>query len=288
MSRRWVTIVLALPALLLLGAATRATKNAPDPHKIVVDALARAGDIPAQAEALASLAWPSAGGDPAVRAAAQQELVGFGQYGMAALWKALLRVRPDEQVEVVNTFLGAFRRLTQGVPDEYLPALDDAVWFGTREARQVAIPEIARFRSQPSVLTIIDAAREEPELVGIAVEALGAIGDSRARFYLERVLNEGKAGVRESAAVALGRLDDSGRVVLKTATRSSVKEVRLAAVRALLPVATVDDLTALYEFAGTHAGDDPATTRSVQEAATLLEKALEAQQAADAATPALR
>lgn len=288
MSRRWVSVALALSALPLLGATTRATNDAPDPRKIIVEALAGAGDVPAQAEALAALAWPSTGGDLAVRAAARQELVGFGRYGMAALWKAVLRVPPAEKVEVVEVLLGAFRRLTQGIPEEYLPALDDAIWFGTREARQVAIPELARFRSQPSVLTIIDAAREEAELVGIAVEALGAIGDPRARFYLERVLNEGKAGVRESAAVALGRLDESGRVVLRTATRSQIKEVRLAAVRALLPVATVDDLTALYEFAGTHADDDPATARSVQAATTLLEKALEAQQAADAATPALR
>jgi hypothetical protein len=76
--------------------------------------------------------------------------------------------------------------------------------------------------------------------------------------------------------------------VLKKACGSESKEIRLASIRALLPVATVEELSSLYDYTTAHASDDPATAKAVDAAAARLEKALEAQQAADSASPAPR
>lgn len=285
---RPLALLLAASSLLLLGAAPRPVKEAPDPNSVVYGAMAKAGSIPAQAEALAALAWPKGPGDPRVQAKAKEELVNFADQGMEAIWKAIREGQPADTADAVSTLILAFRRLSGGMPPVYLPALNDAVWFGTREARLVAIPEIARFRLQSPVLTVIDAAIEDPELLPVAVDALGAMGDARARFFLERVLHEGKPGIRERAAVSLSRLGEPGRAILKSAIRSETKETRLASIRALLPVATVDDLSSLYDYGRAHADDDPSTTKAVEGATLALEKILESQRALDAASPSPR
>ncbi len=287
MTRR-LALALAASAVLMIGAAPRPAKEAPDPDRVVREAMAKAVAIPAQADALAALAWVPGDPDPRVRAKAKDELVDFADQGMDALWKAVRDAKPADQADVVNTLILAFRRIPAGLPAQYLPALDDAVWFGSREARVAAIPEIARFGMRGPALTIIDAAVEDPEVLPVAVDALGMMRDGRARFFLERVLHEGKPGIRERAAVSLSRIGEPGRAVLKNGIRSENKDIRLASIRALLPVATVDDLSSLYDYVRSHPDDDPATAKAVEGATTALEKALETQRALDAASPTPR
>jgi HEAT repeat protein len=131
---------------------------------------------------------------------------------------------------------------------------------------------------------MIDSAIEDPSLAPDVIRALGAIGDDRARFYLERMLHEGGAGNREEAAVALARLGGRAMSPLRDAVRSDDRDVRLAAVRAILPVASPDDLTALYVYLTDHADDDPATSQSIRAAAAMIEEALEAREAAEGAS----
>jgi hypothetical protein len=287
LSGRLATATAFLVAL-FLGASATGAMDAVGPDRVVAEALAKAHDPGDQAEALVALAWPPQGGDAQVRAEARRVLAELGQGGMPALRKAVRTVKPAEQVEVVETLLLEFRQLTGGLPPDYLPALEEAIWFGTRDARRIAIAEVSRFDIPVPVLTIIDAAIEDPEILPISLDALGAMGDPRARFFLERTLYEGKSGVREKAAVALARLGRPGRAVLKKACGSEKKEIRLASIRALLPVAAVEDLSSLYDYTASHASDDPATANAVDAAANRLEKALEAQQAADSASPAPR
>ena len=67
-----------------------AVAEEPTPYRVLADAKAAAVEIPAQAQALSLLAWPEerpARGD--VQAAARQELIYFGKFGMEALREAL-------------------------------------------------------------------------------------------------------------------------------------------------------------------------------------------------------
>ncbi len=252
------------------------------PDRAVEEAKARAGAVPAQAEALMRLAWLD-GAPEAVRQRARRELAVFGARGMDALWNAAVTAPPEYKSEVVETLLEGFRSITGQVPQAYLPALEESVWFGTREARLLAIPELGRMKSRSSLLPIIDAAIEDAEVAPAAVEALGRIGDPRARFFLSRALASGDPSVRDRAAVSLAQLGEPGRASLKAAMRSGDTEVRLAAVRALLPLATEEDVTALHEYAALHADDDPAIAEAVRAAAALIERAIETRQAEESA-----
>lgn len=236
-------------------------------------------------EALARLAWTSGAAEPDTAAVARLWLVDHGHKAIPTLRKALHWVKPEQQADVVKAVLAIFRRQTTGIPAGYLGALEEAIWFGTREARLLAIPEVAGFRYTPAMMTIIDAAVEDPELLPAAVPALGRLGDDRARFFLEKVMTSSDAEARRLAADALSRIGGRATLPLKAAMRSEDRDLRTAALRALLPRATVDDLSALHEYVYAHPDDDPDLVAAAREAALEMERVLAAQQAADSASP---
>ena len=254
-------------------------------REIVNAAISSAGrSIPAQANALAHLAWPEVDGDLEVQNAARLRLINYHENAISTLRKAIGWVRPDQQDAVVHAMMRAWMKIGHGLPPDFLPGLSDAVWYGTREARLRAIPQLGRFRYTPAMLTIIDAAYEDPALVEVSIDALGAMGDTRARFFLERMMIEGPTEIRGLAASGLARLGDHALLPLKIAIRSDDPELRVLAAQALLPVATVDDLSTLHEYVYNHPDDDPATVDSVRASAIALEELLARQISADAAS----
>jgi len=274
---------MAVPGFLAAASAPApsASEGASDPQTVVLDAMAKAYEIPRQAQALVDLAWPAKDGDPAVAAEARRRIIGFGEKAMDALWEAACRVRPDQQADLVDAAIDARKNINSGVPLVFLAALTDTLWCGTREAKRLAIPVLGYQHYRPALLPIIDSVVDDRELLGVGIQALGVMGSDQSRFFLERVLNEEKSAARESAAVALARIGGRATASLKTALRSQDRAVRLAAVRALLPVAGTDDISSLYEFYERHSDDDPATAQSVHEAAAHLEKILEMQRNAE-------
>ena len=208
----------------------------------------------------------------------------YGEYAIPALRRAVTSVRPDQQEEVVWALTRAFLNMESGLPAEYLLGLEEATWFGTREARLRAIPELGRHRYRPSLLTIVDAAYEDAELVPTAIESLGMMGDARARFFLEKMMLEGPPDARGQAAAALARIGGEALRPLKIATRSDDPGVRLVAIQGLLPVATIDDISTLHEYVYNHPQDDPGILEAVRASALMLEDALARQAEADSAS----
>ncbi len=251
----------------------------------MLDALRRGATIPQQAANLIELAWPREGAvDPVVSQRARQELVGFGLHAIVPLRAMLLRVRPEHQADAVRAFIEARENVRGPVPSDFVPGLEDVLWFGSREAKRVAMHEVARHRSPHAVLPIIDAVIEDPELIADGVRALGFLGDERARFFLAQVFHEQRADLREEAATALARIGGKALGPLRDALRAPTRELRLLAARSLLPVAGEEDLSALYEYLTEHPDDDPATMAAVRAAAERIEKELEAKRAAEAAS----
>ena len=281
-SRFFGVIVIALLALATSPAVAEETLESA--QKIVDETITNAGAIPKQADALARLAWPAEDGDPNVMLLARKALMAYGEYAIPSLRKAVTSVRPDQQEEVVWALTRAFLQIDTGLPSEYLIGLEEATWFGTREARLRAIPELGRHRYRPSMLTIIDAAYDDPELMPTVIESLGMMRDTRARFFLEKVMLEGAPEVRGQAAAALARIGGTALYPLKLAMRSDDPEVRLVAVQALLPVATVDDISTLHEYAYNHPDDDPGILEAVRASALMLEEALARQAEAESAS----
>lgn len=270
--------------VILLAAFPSGSSCAADAESVVGDALAAAGEIPAQAAALADLAWGRAPADPEVAAFARKKLVEFGALALPTLRANLLEVRPVAQADVLRALLEAQATVRGKVPPEYMAALEEAAWFGTEETRRVAIPELARYRYVFALLTIVDAAYEMPSLAPLCIEALGQLGDDRARFFLEKQMQEGKGEIPSLAATALARLGARALLPLKAGMRSDRRVVRESAARAFVPVAGPEDASALHEYAAEHRSDDAATVRMVQEAAVMLQKIQEAKEAAESSS----
>ncbi len=274
-------------ALLSLGLPPCAADPV-DPDRVITETLAQAGEeISKQCQALVRLAWPDAPGvAPEISARARAELVAFGERAITTLRISVRKVKPQYQADLVRTYIEAFRQMSSRMPPDYLAGLEEAVWFGSEEAKRIAVPELARFRYRPALLTIIDAAHEVPALNQVCIEALGRIGDERARFFLEKALNDGTPGAAEAAAVSLAQIGGRALLPLKAALRADSRLVRLSAARALLPVARVEDLSSLFEYLEEHSRDDPGTSEAIRQAAIMLDKQRQAQEASAAASSA--
>jgi hypothetical protein len=274
-------------ALPILCAAAPAPKPATrvEADNAVRAALAGAGDnAKLQAEALVRLAWPKQGPrDPAIGARARQEIVGFGAHGLPALEDAVVTVPAQYRAEVVASIIEARQYFVGPMPVEYIPALESALWFGTREAKLLAFDELGRLRDNGATLPIMDSAVDDPEILVKAIDTLGTIGDDRARFFLAEQLNKGTLEVRERAAVALARIQGRALEALRAAIRSDNQKLRELSVRALLPVATENELGELYEYVAARPGDDPALLTAVRDTTQQLERLLEIKRQADAA-----
>lgn len=297
--RRYALTLLGL--VLVLGVqppalgARRAKKTAPPPaavtldaaaaQKVVEEAKAKAVTIPGQVQALLALAFSPGEVDPAVQEAARRELVAFNEHGISDMALAVPRVPAQHRAALVQTMMLAFRQLTFGLPTDYIPALESAIWFGDHATRELAIPELARFRQRGATLTMVDAATEDPSLIPLVARATGQIGDPRARFWLEKVLRGPDPALRGEAAVALARIGGPALVPLKDAMRSEDRALRETACRALLPVAGLEDVTALHEYVTARPDDDPALVEAVRTAANLLEEAMAARDANESASP---
>lgn len=264
-----VLVALAAPA----GAA-----DTPDEteaiRKSIFSAMAEATDIDGQARVLATMVWMPEDQDPEVRAQAREILIGFQENGMAALRWALREVPESQQADVVRVLLLAMKRVPAGLPVDFLPTLDEALWFGTAEARRLAIPAIADYGDTARMLPVIDCAYENPELKPLVVESLGRLGNPRARYYLEEVLLTDPAN-RDAAAASLARLGRESLVPLKAALLSEDPAVRKSALQPLLEIAGPTELTALHEYVYRFPDDDPEDVAAARETAVRIEKAIE-------------
>ena len=129
-----------------------------DPRAVIQRVSAQALTIPNQAEAMARLAWPLEGPrKPQLAAAARERLVNFGHYGLPALRGWLARVDKRYSADVTAAFIAARWKEPAGDPEDYLPGLVDALWFGSAEAQRLAMLEVSRFSFSAAVAPIIDA-----------------------------------------------------------------------------------------------------------------------------------
>lgn len=277
-----LTLPLAVAALLAGSAAAgpysaRATT-------VVREAQAAGDDIPGQAAALALLAWPDGPVDGEVAALAREKLTRYGDSAFDTLYVTLDRVPRSFTADVTAAVLEARRAKSAGMPAAFLPALDRALWFGSTGARRLAIPELCRYRYLPSMLPMIDAAVEEPDLAGLVITLLPSFGHAGARFYLGSILQEGQGDLRSMAAVSLARIGGRALETLRDATLSEDREIREIAITALLPLTGVTDLTTLHEYVATHTDDDPSVLAKVRERAIQLEELLERVMEAESAS----
>ncbi|MCP3979875.1 MAG: hypothetical protein GY716_11250 [bacterium] len=272
-----LALVLCAPASLALSEREVA--------RILREAKSSAGSVDLQGDALAQLAWPADGqAQRQVASVARDELILFGRLGVAPLRRALLSADERYSADIVAALIICQRFMTEGVAADYLPALEDAVWFGSVDARRLAIHELARHQHRSSMLVWIDSAYEHPALVIPVVRALRYLRDDRARFYLDELLHSDNAEWRGAAADALATIGGHSADVLRAAALEDDEELQSLAMSYMLPVTGVDDLTTLHEFIVRHAEAGGELYERVRQRAIHLEGILERQMAQDSAS----
>ncbi len=268
--RAWTFGIAVALVAALVGPARAEPEDALDTLRRVT---AESLTIPAQAEALARLAWPDEGRtEPLLAAAARDWLVRFGHKGLAAMRQSLPRVAPLYTADITAAFIDARWSVPAGEPEDYLPGLVDALWFGSVEAQRLAMIEVSRFTFPAAVTGIIDAVHAHPELTRVAIQSLGRMQDIRGRLFLNDVLTGPNPRYRAQAAEALVALGSPGLDLLRDALRSAEPTVRRAALAALLPNARPEDLTALYEYMVAHESEDPEQAEGIRPRASELEE----------------
>ena len=89
------------------------------------------------------------------------QLVDFGSHGFPALHYAMTNVAIRYTADVTAALIESRRKSLVDIPPNLLPALEDAVWFGSSDARRLAIPELALYQYRPALLACIDAGLED-------------------------------------------------------------------------------------------------------------------------------
>jgi len=284
---RFRPVALLIPILALaLDAAPNAARETEDVDAVALldKAKVEAREIPLQALALVRHAWPEEPLHPAISALAREQLIDFGLDGFAALRWAVVNVPARFQADAVAAMFESRDKLPHEIPPEYLPALEETVWFSSVEAKRLALPELTNHRYQPALMSMVDAAYMHPEIRLDVIQALGKYKSDRVRHFLLKMLREGTPVESHAAAVSLARIGERALGTLREATRDDVAQARAAAVRALLPISNVEDLTLLHEWVALHAGDDGTLAGAVTQRTTLLELVLDRKIAAEAAS----
>lgn len=287
--------VAALTALILAAPSAAAaadappTAGAPLPSHVgqaLEAAMAKSPSHTEQARGLVKLAWPDGSRDNEIAAGARHELELFGADAATALTEAINDVKPAYGGEVVQTMMGAISHGRAGTYDDFIPALIDALYVDNHEARSLAIKGFLGARPPLAVQPMIDAAIDDPTLQPQVVEALGTLRYDQARFYLEKILNQGPVSLKASAASSLAQIGGAALGPLKNALKSPDKETRTLAARALVPSATDRELGAIYDYIRDHGEDNPALTQALKSVTVQIEKAIAARDAnAAAAAP---
>jgi HEAT repeat protein len=274
-------------ACLLCGVTVAATvddEEFQNAYRTIDLAKREAGAVAQQAAALVRLAWPEEPGDRTVMWLAREQLVEYGNDSLSALRRAIRTVPARYQADVVATLIEAKSHVTAALPQVYLPAIEEAVWFGGFEAKRLAIPEVTAHRYRPAMITLMDASYEYPSLTRRVAKALGRYGEDKARHYLLEVMREGTPEESRVAADSLARIGHRALATLRNALRDENPQARRSAIGALLPISSIDDLSRLYDFLAANGDADDELVRRVTERAELLEVLLDRRQQAESAT----
>ena len=280
---RFSTAVLA--AALLPAQLAASPPDTETPAELVDRTVAEAPNVEGQADALVRLIWFDDDRPVEAAAIARGKLSRFGPAGIVAMGKATRSIDPIYSADLTATMGEARLRISAGVPAGLLPAFDDALWYGSSDAQRLAMKQVAKYRFRASLLPVIDAAYEHPELKRIAAETLPLFRDARARFFLGDLLHTGDPDEKRAAADALANIGGAGIDTLRDGVLSENPATRMLSIEALLPHTGLDSLTTLHEYALLYPEDDPELLEKVRRRAQQLESLMEEHQDSHSATP---
>jgi len=253
------------------GAAQALTQD--EIQQVLRDAKAKAVTVPGQVGALIALAWPTEE-DPnfQIQAEARRSLVLYGQHVLPVLRRTIPLLDPLYQADAVAAFVEARYREPAGMPPDYLPGLEDSIWYGSSEAQRIALNEIQRYNYPPAVLSSIDGAYDNPILTRYVVASLGRMNDPRAQMFLTDLLLEGSDFYKGPAALALAQFGDRTFDNFRSGVASDDSTTRQTALRIFLPLAETSDLELLKAYLAQRTEDDPELVEAVRKRVNVLQR----------------
>ena len=159
--------------------------------------------------------------------------------------------------DIMLAIIEAEKEMSSGTSSYTTVAIDPAIWFGSPEAKRLAMEYMSKRPIAIFLLSVIDAAYDYPQLTPVVIETLQTIRDDRARFFLAERMEQGDAQIRKRAAEAMATIGGQCLQYLRAWALAEQPELREVALRALLPNTTIGDLTTLYEYVQMFPDDDP-------------------------------
>ena len=266
-------------SLLIVGIGFSGAARALTPDEIqqvLREAKAKAVSVPGQVGALIGLAWPSEEDpDPQIQAAARRSLVLYGQHVLPVLRRTIPNLDPLYQADAIAAFIEARYGEPAGMPPDYLPGLEESIWYGSSEAQRIALNEIQRYVYPPAVLSSIDGAYDNPILTRYVVASLGRMNDPRAQMFLTDLLLEGSDFYKGAAARALAQFGDRTLENFRPGVASDDSTTRQIALRVFLPLAETSDLELLKTYLEKRTEDDPELREAVRKRVEVLQRRLD-------------
>lgn len=283
MSRVWVFASTTVALLLALAPAPVARDAIDEEIRLAVGSQG----IQGQARTLARLAWGDGNDNHELAARAREKLTLYGKHGMQAIAESFQWTDLTLSSDIMLAIIEAEKEMSSGTSSYTTVAVDHAIWFGSPEAKRLAMQYMSERPIAILLLSVMDAAYEYPQLIPIVIETLETIRDDHARFFLAERMEQGDTRTRERVAAAMATIGGQCFQYLRAWALSEQPELREIALRALLPNTTIGDLTTLYEYVAMFPDDDPNLLIALQARAQILEALFEAQQEIDSASPQL-
>ena len=279
---------------LLIAAPLLAQGGPPDEETLRIDQQIKEFTSTARGEeyarALAHLVWsdtPNPPTAPEVSARARELLLGWGKRGMPAIREALEWADPRYGADIMLAMREAERVMRSGTSPQMPAAIELGIWYGSPDARRLAMQNLNARPRNGMMLPVIDVAYDDPTMLPLVLESLKGMRSDKARFFLAETMENADTETRYRIAETMAVIGGRCLEYLRSWSLSEEQELRSIAVNALLPVANIGDLTTLYEYIGLYPDDDPQLLAALTARAQVLEAAFEAQQEIDSATPAL-
>ena len=280
--RRLATLM-SITLALLLAAPALANDAIDEEIRLAVGSQSIRG----QGQTLARLAWGVENENHELAARAREKLTLYGQHGMQSIAEAFQWADKTQSGDIMLAIIEAERQMTSGTSSYTTEGIDQAIWFGSPEAKRLGIIYMAERPVPIFLLSVMDAAYEYPQLTHVVIEALARIHDERSRFFLADQMERGDSETRRRAAEAMAFIGGQCFQYLRAWTLSEQPELRAIALRAMLPRTTIGDLMTLYEYVQLYPDDDPDLLAALRARAQALEEVFEAQQEIDSASPQL-
>lgn len=245
--RRFGSVLAA--SLLVSSAALRAELDPAAAKQALLAQLANYGDPGRRLDRIIEIGFLDSQADPALRDAARQVALDYDpRLFFARSTPFYDRLSPENQLAMLRIYDTNFPNM-KGYDYELNSVVARSVSSDDPEIRKLATEMACHYKVKEAYFPLRRRAnRSTGEDRLEAIRAFGRLRDARAVYFLPALLDSKEKDVREAVFAALGQIGRPATLALKERLTHPDPQQRILALKALMPVALVDDLPTFYAF----------------------------------------